>query len=101
MTTRNILEFNILNEKIRKFLIEEGVIDQGDGEIYAKTIIYTRDSLQNFKENCENYSDHERINFEGKKIQILRNFQFKKGDVRKSLFFLENNDGGQNLVIIY
>lgn len=98
--TRNISEFNFLNEKIIKILIEEGMVDETDGEIYSKKIELTRDSLESFKNNCESYSSCESQEVDGQKIQILRNFQFKKGDVRKSLFFIKNNNDEQNLVLI-
>jgi len=99
--TRNISEFNFLNEKIIKILIEEGIVDETDGEIYSKKIELTRDSLESFKNNCESYSSCESQEFEGQKISILRNFQLKKGDVRKSLFLIKNNnDDEQNLVLI-
>lgn len=94
MTTLNTLEFYIFNEKIRKFLIEEGVID-------PKTITYTKDSFEDFVLNCEDYSDSKKLDYDGQKIEILENYQFKKGDVRKTLFYFEDNNDGQNLVIIY
>lgn len=98
--TRNISEFNFLNEKIIKILIEEGIVDESDGEIYAKKIELTRDSIESFKNNCQSYSSCESQEFENQKISILRNFQIKKGDVRKPLFFIKNNNDEQNLVLI-
>lgn len=101
--TRNISEFNFLNKKTIEFLIQEGIVDEIDGEIFLKKIELTRDSLESFKNNCESYSSCENHEFEGQKISILRNFQLKKGDVRKSLFLIKNNnnnDEEQLLVLI-
>lgn len=98
--TRNILEFNFLNKKTIEFLIEEGIVDENDGEIYLKKIEFTLDSLESFKNNCESYSSCESKEFEGQKISILRNFQLKKGDVRKSLFLIKNNNDEQNILVL-
>jgi len=97
---RNINEFNFIQNGVKNYLASEGVIDENDGEIYASKVELTRDTLADFKNNCESFKGYECEEFDGQKIEILRNFQFKKGDVRKTLFFIENKDA-QNLVILY
>jgi hypothetical protein len=97
---RNINEFNFIKNGVKNYLASESIIDENDGEIYASKVELTRDTLVDFKNNCESFKGYECEKFEGQKIEILKNFQFKKGDVRKTLFFIENKDA-QNLVIIY
>jgi hypothetical protein len=97
---RNINEFNFIKKEVKNYLESESIIDKDDGEIYASTVELTRDTLADFKNNCESYQGYECEEFEGQKIEILKKFQFKKGDVRKTLFFIENKDS-QNLVILY
>jgi hypothetical protein len=97
---RNINEFNFINEQVKNYFISESIVDGDDGEIYASKVELTRDTLADFKNNCESFKSYECEQFDGQKIEILRNFQFKKGDVRKTLFFIENTVA-QNLVILY
>jgi hypothetical protein len=95
---RNKSEFK-LNENLIKFLEIEGIIDRNDGEIDGE-VISCRDTFQNFKDGCFSFKGTESEQFGGQQIKILRNFQARKGDVRKNLFFINFGDDSQNLVII-
>jgi len=97
---RNINEFNFIKNEVKNYLASEGIIDENDGEIYASKVELTRDSFDDFKNNSWSYTAIGIEEFEGQTIEILKNFQFKKGDVRKTLFFIKNKDS-QNLVILY
>lgn len=97
---KNIKNYSFLNEKTKNFLIEEGVFDESDGEIFAQKFELTSENFDNFKQACASFKGYEIEEFEGQVVKILRNYQLKNGDVRTSFIFVENKNG-QNLAILY
>jgi len=96
-------DINNINESLRKILIVEGIFAENDfdeNDTDCVDLVRTRESLQNFIDNCESFKGLETFEDGNQKLTILRNFQGKKGMTRTSLFYLNFNNDFQNLVIL-
>lgn len=87
------------NRELFAFLVEASCIDENDYELYTP-LVECRDSVQDFKENCSDFSGINSYAFNTVTVTSFIKFQTKKGCTRSDMHHLNFNDGGKNVVFI-
>lgn len=89
------------NQELVNYLDQAGVMDASDGEVFAKTVVITNDTLQNFKDAAKDYNGEEVKVFGDIKLTNISNYQKFAGQPRQELYYVDFQNSEQNIVIIY
>lgn len=93
------LDTLLTNVALKDFLDSAGLMDANDGQFYVEPVL-TAETLSDYENGCFFWAGKEIDNFGEITVTALGKIQMKKGDVRKTFYYIDFKNEMQNVTFI-